>query len=165
MEQEKEEIIAECKRQQESCTYTVAALHSWLNCLRVWRVLFVVVPIILGGLASFKLLLADPNWEWISAVSALLAGLFPAIYKALNLDVSIPATTATAHEFEKLRDRFRQAARIGATKPISELESQFNDLMDRMDSARSACPSIPEDHFEVARQKIKNGHFNFSVDE
>ncbi len=164
MEQVKE-IISECKRQQESCTYTVAALHLWLNCLRVWRVLFVVAPIILGGLASFKLLLADSNWEWVCAISALLAGLFPAIYKALNLDVSIPATTATAHEFEKLRDRFRQTASIGATKSLSELEAQFNDLMDRMDSARSACPSIPEKYFEAARQKIKSGHFNFSVDE
>ena len=51
-----------------------------------------------------------------TAIAALLAGLFPAIFKALDLDVSIKAMSDAAHRFENLRDRFRQASLISASR-------------------------------------------------
>jgi hypothetical protein len=37
--------------------------------------------------------------------------------------------------------------------------------MDRMDSARSSSPAIPDWCFEKARKKIKVGHYTFDADE
>lgn len=164
MDQRAQEIIAECRRQQESCNYTSTALYLWLKEVRVYRIAFITLPILFGSIASAKILLKDPAFDWLTAIAALLAGLFPAIFKALDLDVSIKAMSDSAHRFEVLRDRFRQTSLIGATKTAEELESEFNDLMDRMDDARNASLAIPERHFKKAQKKIMDGHYDFAVD-
>lgn len=164
MERLAEEIIAECKRQQESCNFTATALYSWVKEVRVYRVAFITLPIVFGAIASAKILLKEPAFDWLTGIAALLAGLFPAIFKALDLDVSIKAMSDAAHRFEMLRDRFRQAASMGATKPVVELEAIFLDLMARMDEARNASLVIPERHFEKAKRKIEGGHYSFAVD-
>lgn len=164
MDQRAQEIINECKRQQESCNYTSTALYSWLKEVRVYRVLFITLPILCGSIASAKILLKEPAFDWFTAIAALLAGLFPAIFKALDLDVSIKAMSDSAHRFEVLRDRFRQTSLIGATKSNGELEEEFKQLMERMDDARSASLAIPERHFKSAQGKIDGGHYGFAVD-
>ena len=164
MDQRAQEIIDECKRQQESCSYTSTALYSWLKEVRVYRVAFITLPIVFGSVASAKILLKNPDYDWVTAVAALLAGLFPAIFKALDLDVSIKAMADSAHRFEGLRDRFRQASLIGATKTTDELEEEFKRLMDDMDDARAASLAIPERHFKKAQGKIEGGHYGFGVD-
>jgi hypothetical protein len=164
MDQRAQEIIAECKRQQESCNYTSTALYFWLKEVRVYRVAFITLPIVLGSLASAKILLKDPDYDWVTAIAALLAGLFPAIFKALDLDVSLKAMSDAAHRFEILRDRFRQAALITSAKPLAELEEEFADLMRRMDEARNASLAIPERHFGKAQKKIGVGDYDFDSD-
>ncbi|CAG9164195.1 hypothetical protein [Cupriavidus pampae] len=158
-----QEIVVECQRQQESCTYTSTALYSWLKEVRVYRVGFITLPIVFGSVASAKILLKGMEYEWVTAVAALLAGLFPAIFKALDLDVSIKAMSDSAHRFEVLRDRFRQAAFIGATKQVTELEEEFRELMARMDEARNSSLAIPERHFNKAKTKIEAGHYEFGA--
>ncbi|WP_354674931.1 hypothetical protein [Cupriavidus alkaliphilus] len=164
MDSRTQEIIAECKRQQESCTYTATALYSWLKEVRVYRIGFITLPIIFGAVASAKILLKSTEYEWVTAIAALLAGLFPAIFKALDLDVSIKAMSDSAHRFEGLRDRFRQASLIGATKQPTELEDEFSALMARMDEARNASLAVPERHFAKAQKKIEAGHYAFDAD-
>ena len=164
MDPRAQEIINECKRQQESCNYTSTALYSWLKEVRVYRVLFITLPIIFGSIASAKILLKEPAFDWVIAIAAMLAGLFPAIFKALDLDVSIKAMSDSAHRFEILRDRFRQTSLIGARKTSEELEDEFKQFMDDMDDARSASLAIPERHFKNARKKIEAGHYGFDVD-
>ena len=72
-----QEIIKECKRQEDSCLYTSTALYEWLKRVRFWRVIFIVVPIIAGSVASARILVRDPTYDWLIAISAMLAGLFP----------------------------------------------------------------------------------------
>jgi hypothetical protein len=161
MEQRAQEIVNECKRQAESCLYTSTSLYSWHKEVRVWRVVFIVLPIIAGSLASAKILLKNADYDWVTAVAALLAGLFPAIFKALDLDVSLKNIADSAGRFKVLQDRFRQASLIGASSSTSDLDEEFKSLMDRMDDARLACPSIPERHFRRAQKKIKKGDYSF----
>jgi hypothetical protein len=161
MDQRAQEIIAECKRQEESCLYTSTALFSWQKETRKLRVIFIVVPIICSSFASARLLLRDPTFDWLVAIFALIAGLFPAIFKALDLDVSLATIADSANRFKTLQDRFRQAALIGATSKTEELEEQFTALMQRMDDARSANPPIPDRHFASAQKKIKGGDYDF----
>ncbi len=158
------EIIRECKRQEESCSYTSTALYSWIKEVRVYRVVFIIAPIVLGSIASAKILFNEPQYVWLTGLAALLAGLFPAIFKALDLDQSLKAMSDSAHSFETLRDRFRQAAEIGATKSTDDLESEFRLLMDKMETARRTGLAIPERHFKIAQKKISDGHYNFDAD-
>src|SRR5262245_31811853 len=76
-------LIVECRRQEESCLYMSTTLYEWLKSLRWWRIVFVIVPIILGALATWPLLAKLPELQWVTGACALLAGVMPAIYKAL----------------------------------------------------------------------------------
>lgn len=163
MSDRKAEIVKECKRQAESCLYTSTALFFWLKAVRAFRVAFVVLPIIAGSVASAKILLKSAEWDWITAIAALLAGLFPAIFKALNLDVSVKNIGDSASLFKILQDRFRQASNIGAHSEISELEEEFKALMSRLDDARQSCPAIPDRYFSRAQTKIKKGDYSFDT--
>ncbi|WP_340648796.1 hypothetical protein [Pseudoxanthomonas winnipegensis] len=125
------------------------------------RIVFIVVPIVCGSFASARILLRDPTYDWATAILSLIAGLFPAIFKALDLDVSLATIADSANRFKTLQDGFRQASRIGATSRIEDLEEQFTSLMRRMDDARSASPTIPDRHFTAAQKKIQGGDYSF----
>lgn len=156
-----EEIVKECKRQAESCLYTSTALYCWYGTVRVFRIVFIVLPIVAGSLASAKILLKDPDYDVLTAIAALFAGLFPAIFKALDLDVSLKNILDSASLYKTLQDRFRQAATIGANGKSEDLEEEFKALMTRMDDARKASPPIPERYFKQAQKKVEKGDYTF----
>lgn len=161
-----ENIVRECARQHDSCLYTSTALFILLKRAHLWRTLFVVAPIILGSFASWSFLneVANPWIEWGTAVCAFLAGIFPAIFVALNLNMQIQEIQNSATEFKNLQDRFRQAAKIKRFSESDELEAHFEDLMDRMDGARGRSVPIPEWCFKQAQKKISKGDYSFDVD-
>ena len=99
MDARAEQIIEECKRQEESCLYTSTALYSWQKEVRKLRVAFIVVPIICGTFASARIIVRDPSYDWYVAGAAMIAGLFPAIFKALDLDVSLKTIADSANRF------------------------------------------------------------------
>src|SRR5260370_42628614 len=80
-------LIDECKRQEESCLYTSTALFEWLKHLRYWKAFFIGATILFAALAS-----ALPNifsgTGWIAALCAMLPGMATAVYNALRLDGS-----------------------------------------------------------------------------
>lgn len=165
MDESIQSLIAECKRQEESCLYMSTTIFEWLKSLRCWRIVFVIVPIILGAIATAPIVVHKPGFEWLTATCALFAGIIPAIYKALNLDVGLEELASHAHQFKILQDRFRQAWRITAHGRFEEFKAEFTELMDRMDSARSSSLTAPERFFKKAQRKIKNGHYDFGVDQ
>ena len=159
-------LIAECNRQEESCRYTSASLFIWHKASRNWRSCFLVAPIIIGGAASSQVL-TKFGAEWgavVAALLALLAGFFPSIYVALDMDMRYAEIARAANEFTNLRDRFRQAARIKSRGGYDEFQAEFEALMDRMDAARSAAPPTPRWCFEKARKEIKKGRYTFDAD-
>lgn len=161
MDQRTQQIVDECKRQQESCQYTSTALYSWQKEVRVYRVAFIVAPIVFSSIATARILMRDPGYDWLIAVSAFIAGLFPAVFKALDLDVSLKTIADSANRFKILHDRFRQASLIGSTNDSDTFEEEFNSLMQRMDDARSSNPTVPERHFKSAQKKIASGDYSF----
>jgi hypothetical protein len=136
-----------------------------LKRLRFQKVALVVVPIILGGLATWPLLSKQDEYKWVTGVCALLAGFAPAVYKALDFDVNLSMVAKHAHKFKALQDRFRQCWRIAGLGAFGEFKKEFDDLMIRMDDARGASLTPPERFFKKAKQKIDAGHYSFSVDE
>jgi hypothetical protein len=90
MDERTASLVRECIRQFDNCRYTATALFTWEKRARVWRGMFLVAPIILGGFASSQLLVATGVYgKLIGALCGLLAGFCPAIFKALNLDLHL----------------------------------------------------------------------------
>lgn len=160
-------LVAECRREEESCLYTSTTLYIWLRQARLIRRIFVIAPLILGALATWSVLdQPDRAWlVWLTATFALLAGLFPAVFEALKLDTQIGEIARQAALFKNLQDRFRQAASVTALGPFEDFQTEFRALMDRMDEARTASITPPERCFEAARKKIAAGHYNFDADQ
>lgn len=146
--------------------YTSAGLYIWQKRSRLWKNIFIIAPIVLGGLASSQILgKSEAAWtSYTAAGLALLAGFFPAIYEALGMDMRVREIGASASEFTNLRDRFRQLASIRAHSEFDEFNAAFEQLMDRMDAARSTSPPLPEWCFEAGRKKIENGDYSFKAD-
>jgi hypothetical protein len=163
-DEQTQNTVDECKRQEESCLYTSTSLFEWLKSLRAWKAFFIVTPIILGGLSTWPLLAHHDEYKWFTGVCALLAGFSPAIHKALDFDVSLKVVAQHAHEFKILQDRFRQAWRITALAPFADFKKEFDGLMTRMDAARAASLTPPERFFKKAQKKIEAGHYAFATD-
>lgn len=164
MDERTQKLIAECKRQEDSCLYTSTTLFEWLKSLRWWRVAFVILPIIFGGIATWPILVGQTEWQWVTGVSALLAGIIPAVYKALDFDVSLTAVAKYAGEFKILQDRFRQAGAVTALSGFEAFKAEFDELMQRMDEVRSSSLTPPERFFKKAQKKINSGDYDFDVD-
>ena len=164
LEERTKNLIDECRRQEESCLYTSTSLFEWLKALRRWRIGFVVAPIILGGVATWPLLVQREGLEALTGFCALRAGLIPAIYKALDFDVSLDTVARHAHEFKSLQDRFRQAWRIKSHEKPEVFRVTFDELTDRMDAARAASLTPPERLFKKAQDKIGKGDYSFAAD-
>lgn len=158
-----EQLIKECNRQAESCLYTSTTLFIWLRHARWYNRAFLVLPIILGAVSTWSVL-QENGYVWLTAICALLAGLLPAIYEALDLKVSIEAISTLAAEFKNLQDRFRQAAEIHAAGDADEFDKQFEALMQRMEEARNKSITPPEWAFKAAQKKIDAGHYAFAAD-
>jgi hypothetical protein len=164
MDERTQNLIAECKRQEESCLYMSTTIFEWLKSLRRKRCFFVVVPIILGALATWSLLSKQPGLEWLTGGCALLAGVMPAVYKALDFDLNLDTLAKDAHQFKVLQDRFRQAWSVTALGEFQAFKLEFDALMGRMDAARVHSLTAPERFFKKARKKISSGHYDFAID-
>lgn len=152
-------IQEECENQQENCSYTSTSLTLWLRVVRRRKAFFIVVPIVLGGLASWSFL-QEGTWAWTAPLLALIAGFFPAIIEALKMDSQIADIGRMAGEFKALRDDFRQLRTITAPHDEEAALAKLGDLMQRMNSARSEPVVAPEWAFEIARHKIMRGDYS-----
>jgi hypothetical protein len=157
----------ECLRQAESCLYTSTTFYNWLRSVRRWRRVFVIAPVILGAIAGWSVLDEPKNevFTLITAICAFGAGIFPALFVALNLNMSIEEISRVAAEFKSLQDRFRQAAEIKSLGNYDEFEAVVEGLMDRLDAARGYSLTPPDKFFEAAQKKIYSGDYDFGVDE
>ncbi len=158
-----EQLVKECARQAESCKYTSAMLFIWLRWVRWYNRAFLVLPIILGSISTWNILKQSGD-VWVAAICALLAGLLPAIYKALDLQTSVKSIAMLAAEFKNLQDRFRQAGEIHALGDDAAFSKQFDTLMKRLEDARKWSITPPEWSFKAAQKKINAGDYDFAVD-
>jgi hypothetical protein len=165
MDERTRNLVEECRRQEESCLYTSTALFEWLKQLRLRKIVLVIAPIILGGVATWPLIAKQDEYKWVTGVCALLTGFAPAIYKALDLDINLSLVAKHAHLFKVLQDRFRQCWRVTGLGEFQKFEKEFDALMKRMDDARGASLTPPERFFKAAQKKIASGDYTFSIDE
>ena len=164
MDERTKSLIDECRRQEESCLYTSTALFEWAKHLRFWKIVFVVVPIVLAGAAT-GIQPGLSSWTGpLVTICTVFAGIATAVYKALNLDVSLEFVTKQANQFKISQDGFRQAWRIQARANADDFAQHFGDLMERQDELRLASPLPPERFFHRAKKKVESGEYEFDVD-
>jgi hypothetical protein len=161
------ELVKECAREAESCAYTGANLYEWQKRASRWRAAFLVVPIIAAGFSTSQLFLDNLGTygKLLAAFAGLLAGFFPAIFIALNMDMRVIEIARSAAEFTNLRDRFRQAANVTRYSPYDEFKTEFEVLMDRMDAIRTSAPPAPDWCFKETQKKMDKGDYAFAVDQ
>lgn len=160
------QLAQECKRLSESCLYTSTSFFIWLKYLRLMRLIFVVVPLILGSIASWKLLTTSSveSVKLVTAVCSFFAGLLPSIYSALKLDQNLEMVARLAAQFKNLQDGFRMLALVSARKAFSEFETEFKQMFGRLEEARLPSLTPPEWVFKMAQKKVKSGDYSFDVD-
>jgi hypothetical protein len=160
------ELALECKRLSESCLYTSTALFIWLRWVRAVKVSFIVVPLMLGSLATWNVLTALDlkSAKVFTSVCAFLAGLLPTVYAALKFGDHLEECKHLAGEFKNLQDRFRQAALVSSRKTFGDFEKDVELLIQRLEKARSSSFTAPEWCFRAAQKKIKTGDYEFDVD-
>jgi hypothetical protein len=157
-------LQAQCKEQWERCFYTSNTLMVWLRFLRAIRIVFVVVPIFFGALASWEILKGNPRFVLITASMALIAGLVPAVYAALKLDEHLPKAVRLAGEYKNLEIIFADLGKIGVYKPFEAFEAEYLEARKRLEEANSEAYTPPEWCFRRARKKILAGHYAFGED-
>ena len=134
--------------------------------MRWVKILFIAAPLVLGSLASWKLLAGYDLAEVkvLTATCSFLAGLLPSVYAALKFDDHLEEAKHLAGEFKNLQDRFRQAALVSSRKPFAEFEADVKSLIERLEQARAASFTPPEWCFKRAQKKIKTGDYDFDLD-
>lgn len=159
-------LIIECKRLSEGCLYTSTSLFVWLRYLRRVKIGFVVVPLVLGSLASWSLLTTSDlhSIKLLTAIFAFVAGLLPTVYAALKFDDHLNEAQYLAGEYKNLQDRFRQAALVSSKKPFEEFEKEVQPVIERLERARGQSITPPEWCYRRAKTKVKAGDYNFDVD-
>ncbi|TAK71977.1 MAG: hypothetical protein EPO19_03335 [Betaproteobacteria bacterium] len=166
MDDPRESLIQECKRQEDSCLHTSTSLFIWLRVLRYLHAASIVLPLILSGIAGWKMLgtVDSDAIRWTAGTCALLAGLIPSVFSALKFDDHLSLCKLLAAEFKNLQDRFRQLAVTGVGKTFEQVETEFRPLADRLEKARSYSYTAPEWAFKCAQKKIRAGDYDFDVD-
>ena len=127
-------------------------------------IFFVVSPIVLTAMATVLPAEADTGPGWFAAAFTVLAGMATAIYKALDLDVSLDLIAKQANQFKVLQDRFRQAWRVGALDDPAKFQAEFDTRMGQMDALRSSSLPPPERFFKRALAKVQSGDYRIDTD-
>jgi hypothetical protein len=154
-------LKAQCAEQRERCLYTSITLLIWLRFLRKMRIGFVILPIILGAVASWDILKGNDRFMILTAALALIAGLVPAVYAALKLDEHMPTAARLAGEYKNLEIVFTDLERVGPLKPFEVFEKEYLEARGRLEAVNAEAYTAPEWCFQKARKKIKAGHYQF----
>ena len=159
-------LAQECMRQSESCLYTSTSLYIYLRILRISRFLFIVLPIICGSIVGWDFMVnGDSGVKMgILAICTLFTSLVPSVYTALKVEDHILLAAQQAATFKNLQDGFRVCGIIQSRGAFINFEAAFYKIMQRMEEARAPSFTAPELCFQLARLKIRTGHYDFSVD-
>jgi hypothetical protein len=156
-------LKAQCAEHRERCLYTSAALYIWLRTLKQIRIVFVILPIVLAGFASWDFLSSETSDPVLAVLFALTAGIFPAVYSALKLDDNLQIVAMLAGEYKNLEIVFATLENVSSLKPFREFEAEFNQAVERLQAANAHAYPAPEWCFKRAKNRTKKGHYSFDT--
>ncbi|WP_181770200.1 hypothetical protein [Bradyrhizobium sp. UNPF46] len=154
-------LKTQCAEQRERCQYTSASLFIWLRTLRLIRIVFIVGPIVFGGIAGWDILKGPDGHPLFAATMTLLASIVPAVYSGLKLDDHLQDAARLAGEYKNLEILFGVLENVGSLKSFADFEPEFTKTLERLQLANSAAYTAPEWCFVRARNKVQRGHYSF----
>jgi len=165
MNDNKNQIIEECKREEENCLYTSTTFFLWLSSMRKGKSLFIATPLLLGGIASIEILSNSESdiVKYIIALAAFFGGVIPSIFSALKIDSKINIIDGIGSKYKILQGKFRRIRNINSND--SDFEQKFNTIIDELEILKSSSLTAPERFFKKAQSKITKGDYNYSCDE
>lgn len=156
-------LQALCEEKRVRCLYTSTTFLTWLKSLRFIRTILIIAPIIFGAVASWSLLKGQSGLEVIAAIFALLAGVVPAVYSALKFDEFLPSAAQLAGEYKNLELSFGDLAKMCTYKPVNEVQSDYDRLLERLQRANSQSFTAPEWCYQRAKRKIEAGEHTKAI--
>jgi hypothetical protein len=160
----KEQLVAECAREEENALWTSTIFYIWLRFLKAFRALLWVTAAICSALAASHILRGEPGLKIVMAMAALAAVILPAIGRALRLDAAIHSYEDAAGKFKNLQGEFRRARLVWSNKPLDEFEQEARKLFKAMNDIRKPSLTPPEICRWLASRKIKAGHYDHGAD-
>ncbi len=159
-------LIKECERQVENCLYTSTALYILVKRRQRIRTAASIIPLVLGSFATWNVL-TESDYVWattVTALSAFVAGLIPAIMATLKWNENVDLCNLVANEFKNMQDRFRQAAFFTSTKGLDAFEKEFCELRGQLEELRKKSIPVPEWAFKQAQAKVNSKDYEFNID-
>lgn len=160
----KDQLIAECAREEENALWTSTIFLIWLRFLKAFRAVLWVGAAICGALAASHILRGDPDMKFVMAIVALAAVILPGIGRALRLDTAIHDYEDAAGKLKNLQAEFRRARLVWSNKPLEEFEKEARKLFKDMNEVRKPSLTPPEICRRLASRKIKAGHYAHDAD-
>lgn len=156
-----ESIVEEARRLEENCLYTSTTLYIWLHVVRGYNAATIILPIIFAGIASLAIF--SDEYKWLTAVSAMFAGIIPAMGVALKIETRIDEIARLASEYKAMQTRFRQLADSAHQNDIYKAQVDLDALTGRYESVVKGSLTPPEWAFKKAQAKIKGGDYTFDT--
>jgi hypothetical protein len=160
----KDELVAECAREEENALWTSTTFFIWLRFLKGVRALLWVGAAVCSTLAASHILRGDPDMKFVMAIAALAGVILPAIGRALRLDATIRAYEDAAGKLKNLQGEFRRARLVWSNQPLDEFSKEARKLFKDMNEVRKPSLTPPEWCFRLAGRKVKAGHYTHDAD-
>lgn len=141
--------------------WNYVTLLVWLRWLRRGRIFFNVVPVLLGGFGSWKILV-DANESGVAffaATLALLAGLLPLLYLASGIEDNLAFGSRMAAGYRVLEARARDLVIRFWALPSAKREELYQRIHDEHMQLRGTVLGPPRWAFDTAEKLIARGDY------
>jgi hypothetical protein len=160
----KDDLIAECAREEENALWTSTIFYIWLRCLKLFRAVLWVGAVVCSAVAASHILRGDPQFRILMALAALGGVILPGIGRVLRLDATIRAYEDAAAKLKNLQGELRRARLVWSNKPLDEFEKDARKLFKEMNEVRKPSLTPPDLCRWLASRKIKAGHYAHQAD-
>lgn len=141
--------------------WNYVSLIVWLRWLKRCRIAFNGLPIVLGGLGSWRIIVdsKQPGVVYVGAALALLAGLLPLLYLASGIEDSIGSATHLASGYRVLEGRVRDFVFRLSSFDQRERDTAYEHMLDEHLRLRANAHTVPRWAFKAAERLIAGGDY------
>lgn len=136
--------------------WNYVTLITWLRWLRRFRAVFSVLPVICGGLGSWRILTNSSVGEVpiVAAALAFSAGLLPLLYVATGIEDNISNATHLGGLYRSIEARVRDFVLRFRSLQASEREEVYAKIFSDYLEVKGVAHTVPRWAFRTAEKAI-----------
>lgn len=153
--------LASCVDIGRNALWNYVTLIVWLRWLRRRRVVFSMLPIIIGSIGSWHILTnsSDDGIALLGASLTLLAGLLPLLYLASGVEDGIATAIRLAGGYRVLEARCRDFVIRYRVLEEPERSNAFGRIRDHYFDLKATAYTVPIRAFKTAYKLIRRGDY------